>query len=262
MSARYIFTSESVSGGHPDKVCDQISDVIVDLYLKNDSNARVAVETMAAHDKVIIAGEIRSRVKISNEIIESEVRQKIRDIGYISGKFNADKVAIEVRLHEQSPDIAIGVDENNDKEEGAGDQGLMFGHASIETEVLMPAPIYYAHKILRSIFSDIKSGVLKGLGPDAKSQVSLVYEDGRPVKADYILVSIQHVPELSIVQVRDMIRPYVIEAFPNLNWMCREEHFLVNPTGRFIIGGPDGDTGLTGRKIIVDSYGGAAPTES
>ncbi|MDF2965545.1 MAG: S-adenosylmethionine synthetase [Rickettsiaceae bacterium] len=259
MKSKYLFTSESVSSGHPDKVCDQISDAIVDLYLKYDKEARTAIEVMAAKDKVMVAGEIRSNFQISNEQIELVVRQKIKEIGYIKGPFNADKVEIEIRLNRQSPDIAIGVDERDGKEEGAGDQGLMFGYATTETEALMPAPIYYAHKILKEIFSDIKDGKLKGLGPDAKSQVTLVYENGIPVKAHYILVSIQHHPELSIAQVRDLIRPYVIAALPNIDWMCEEECFLVNPTGRFIIGGPEGDTGLTGRKIIVDSYGGAAP---
>ncbi|MCC2646379.1 MAG: S-adenosylmethionine synthetase [Rickettsiaceae bacterium] len=259
MSNKYIFTSESVSEGHPDKVCDQISDVIVDLYLSYDKQARTAIEVLAAKDKVLIAGEVRSNFQISNEQIELAVRQKIKDIGYISGPFNADKVEVEIKLNKQSPDIAIGVDERNGKEEGAGDQGLMFGYATTETNALMPAPIYYSHKILKDISADIKDGKLKGLGPDAKSQVTLVYENGIPVRAHYILVSIQHHPDLSIAQIRDLIRPYVISAFPSLDWMCDEEHFLVNPTGRFIIGGPEGDTGLTGRKIIVDTYGGAAP---
>jgi S-adenosylmethionine synthetase len=259
MSQKYIFTSESVSEGHPDKLCDQISDTIVDLYLKYDNDARVAAECLASMDKLMIAGEVRSKISISNEQIEASVRQKIKEIGYVKGSFNAETVAIEIKLHEQSPDIAIGIDEKANKEEGAGDQGLMFGYATIETEALMPAPIYYANRILQNIFKDIKAGHLQGLGPDAKSQISLIYENGMPVKAHNVLVSIQHRPELSIAQVRELIRPYVIASLPNLNWMCSEEKFLVNPTGRFVIGGPEGDTGLTGRKIIVDTYGGAAP---
>jgi S-adenosylmethionine synthetase len=249
--SRYLFTSESVSAGHPDKVCDQISDRILDLYLSIDPFARVAVEAMATPSKIIIAGEV-SGPTIANNTIEQEVRNLIKDIGYEQKLFHWQKVAIEILLSQQSPDIAIGI---NKEEEGAGDQGIMFGFACNETSVLMPAAIFYAHEIL----SHITKANISGLGPDAKSQVTLLYENNIPKKCKAIVVSIQHHPNLTQQQIKDLIRPYVIKALPDASWMCEEVNFFVNPTGKFTIGGPEGDTGLTGRKIIVDTYGGAAP---
>jgi S-adenosylmethionine synthetase len=250
-NGNFLFTSESVSEGHPDKVCDQISDAILDLYLTKDPYARVAVETMATPSKVIIAGEV-SATDVSSASIEERVRQLIRDIGYEQKLFHWQKIAIEILLNKQSPDIAMGV---NKKDEGAGDQGMMFGFACDETVNLMPAPIYYSHKILESIHR--KETI--GLGPDAKSQVTLLYKNNIPVKAASIVVSIQHLEHLSQEQVREIVRPFVIGAFPDPSWMCDEQNFFVNPTGKFTIGGPESDTGLTGRKIIVDTYGGSAP---
>jgi len=255
----YLFTSESVAPGHPDKVCDQISDAILDLCLSHDKEAKVAVETMVTPSKVIIAGETRKPDIITNELIEETVRQTIRNIGYEQELFHWNKVAVENLLIHQSPDIAIGVDASLNKEEGAGDQGIMFGFACNETEHYMPAAIYYSHKILENIHKAIKEKKLEGLGPDAKSQVTLIYENDIPIKAAKIVVSIQHHRSLSQKQVREMIYPYVLASFPDSSWMCREEDFFVNPTGIFVIGGPESDSGLTGRKIIVDTYGGAAP---
>jgi S-adenosylmethionine synthetase len=259
MKRQYLFTSESVSEGHPDKICDQISDVILDLYLTRDHLAKVAVETFAIKDKIIVAGEIRTEALIHPDDIRQSVINTIRHIGYEQEYFHWNKIGVDVNLNRQSPDIAIGVDGGEGKEEGAGDQGLMFGYACKETPDLMPAAIYYSHQILRNIFTAIHKGELSGLGPDAKSQVTLLYDAGKPVRAHSIVVSIQHTLEISQQQVREMIRPYVIDALPNISWMCKEEGFYVNPTGLFTIGGPEGDTGLTGRKIIVDTYGGSAP---
>jgi S-adenosylmethionine synthetase len=255
----YLFTSESVAEGHPDKICDQISDMIVDLYLKNDPYSRVAVETMVTPSKVFIAGEVRGSKEISTQLIESSARELIKYIGYEQKLFHWQKVDFEILLNEQSKDIAVGVDIKENKEEGAGDQGIMFGFACNETDSLMPAPIYYSHRILENITNAIHNKEIIGLGPDAKSQVTLEYIQDVPVKAKSIVVSIQHSMDYTQQQVKDIIRSYVIESFPNDSWMCDEDNFFVNPTGVFNIGGPESDTGLTGRKIIVDSYGGSAP---
>lgn len=257
MPKNYLFTSESVSEGHPDKVCDQISDSLVDAYMKKDPFSRLAIETFATTNRVIIGGEIRAP-EISKNDIENIIRQKVKEIGYQQKGFHWENLEITNLIHGQSQDIAIGVDSSSSKDEGAGDQGIMFGYACNETEVLMPAPIYYAHRILHNIMDAIKSGELKGLGPDAKSQVTLYYENGVPTRAETILVSIQHVEDCDQKKVRELIYPYVKKSLPK-NWMCEEYKFLVNPTGKFVIGGPDGDAGLTGRKIIVDTYGGASP---
>ena len=255
--SNYLFTSESVSEGHPDKVCDLISDSIVDRYLREDPEARVAVETMATTNLVVIAGETRGP-EIKSEEIEEVARQAVRDIGYEQKGFHWRDSSVEVRLHSQSSDIAVGVDAAGNKDEGAGDQGMMFGYACRETEALMPAPIYFSHKILQLLAKKRHAGNLEGIGPDSKSQVTLRYVDGRPIGATSVVVSTQHDPSLDQNQVRDIVRPEVEKVLP-AGWMCPEEEFYVNPTGRFVVGGPDGDCGLTGRKIIVDTYGGAAP---
>jgi S-adenosylmethionine synthetase len=254
----FVFTSESVSEGHPDKVCDQISDAILDAFLAKDNQARVAIETLATTNRVVIAGEVRSREAFNPAQIEQIARDTIREIGYEQDGFHWKNAKIEVLIHGQSADIAQGVDAAENKEEGAGDQGIMFGYACNETPSYMPAPIFYAHSILEAIFDDIRTGKLAGLGPDAKSQVTLAFEDGKPVKAETVVVSIQHHPDMTQQQVRDIVRSYVTRVLPQ-GWMCDENRFYTNPTGQFIIGGPDGDCGLTGRKIIVDTYGGAAP---
>ncbi len=254
----FIFTSESVAEGHPDKVCDRISDTIVDAFLSRDPEARTAVETCATTNYVGILGEIRSRHTISKEEIQELARTAIRNIGYDQEGFSWKNVEVDCRLHAQSADIAVGVDAAGNKDEGAGDQGIMFGYACNETPNLMPAPIYYAHEILRRMAVDRRSGKLQGIEPDAKSQVTLEYRDGRPVTARSVVVSTQHAEHLSQGDVRELVRPYVLDVLPQ-GWMCSEPEFYVNPTGRFVIGGPVGDSGLTGRKIIVDTYGGAAP---
>jgi len=254
----YIFTSESVAEGHPDKVCDRVSDALVDLFLNTDPHSRCAIETLATTGFVCIAGETRGPDSITHKMIEETTRQAIRDIGYKQEEFHWERLTVENRLHEQSCDIAVGVDSAGDKDEGAGDQGIMFGYACKETEVLMPAPIYYSHAILKSLAEARHSGALAKLGPDAKSQLSLKYIDGKPVGASSIVVSTQHDADISQEEVREMVRPHIENILPE-GWMCAEEDLHVNPTGRFVIGGPDGDTGLTGRKIIVDTYGGAAP---
>jgi S-adenosylmethionine synthetase len=254
----FIFTSESVAEGHPDKVCDQISDSIVDAFLARDPYARTAVETVATTDYVGVIGEVRSSSPLSKEEIDSIVRDRIRQIGYEQEGFNWKTVEINNRLHSQSADIAVGVDAAGNKDEGAGDQGIMFGYATTETPVLMPAPIYYAHNILRVLARDRHAGKLSMLGPDAKSQVTLEYRDGRPVGVRSVVVSTQHQDGLTQDDVREIVRPYVKDVLPS-GWTCPEEEFYVNPTGRFVIGGPVGDSGLTGRKIIVDTYGGSAP---
>ncbi|MEQ1789239.1 MAG: methionine adenosyltransferase [Rickettsiales bacterium] len=253
----YVFTSESVAEGHPDKVCDQISDAVVDAMLAINPVARVACETLATTNTIVIAGETRG-ADLTKAEIEKIARDKVREIGYLQEGFHADNVDVYVHLHNQSADIAMGVDEGENKEEGAGDQGIMFGFACTETESLMPAPIDLSHRILKNLADVRHSGKEKGLGPDAKSQVSLLYENGKPVKATSIVVSTQHAEGMSQNDVREIVRPYVLAALPK-GWMCDEAEFYVNPTGQFIIGGPDGDCGLTGRKIIVDTYGGAAP---
>jgi S-adenosylmethionine synthetase len=254
----FLFTSESVAEGHPDKICDQVSDTILDAYLTADPYSRVAAETMVTSNRVIISGEVRGPESITRDVIEALTRDCIRYIGYEQEQFHWNNVGVEILLHQQSPDIARGVDSTDNKEEGAGDQGIMFGYACKETASLMPAPIYLAHKILRLISEATHAGKLVGLGPDAKSQVTLLYSKGVPVKATSIVVSIQHHPQFTQSDVRELLRPYVLAALPE-GWMCDEAQFYVNPTGIFIIGGPESDTGLTGRKIIVDSYGGSAP---
>lgn len=255
----YLFTSESVGEGHPDKVCDQISDAIVDRYLTQDPEARVACETVATTNYVGIFGETRVQgAPISKEELTQIARQKIKDIGYAQEDFHWEKVNVDVHLHSQSADIAVGVDSTSSKEEGAGDQGIMFGYACRETEHLMPAPIHFSHNILRSLSEARHSGALPYLEPDAKSQVTLEYRDGKPVRATSIVVSTQHHEKLTQADVREMVRPHVLGVLPE-GWMCDESEFYVNPTGRFVIGGPVGDTGLTGRKIIVDTYGGSCP---
>lgn len=254
---QYLFTSESVSEGHPDKVCDQISDAILDLYLKEDPYARVAAETLATTNKIVIAGEVRGPASITKDKIEAVARQVVKDIGYEQEGFHWKQADVEVLLHSQSQDIAMGVDASDSKDEGAGDQGLMFGYACDETSVYMPAPIFYAHRILESLAA-LRHGGESRLGPDAKSQVTMVYDQGQPVAIDKVLVSSQHQEGLSQQQVKEIIFPVVKSVLPS-HLVCSFEQLMVNPTGKFVIGGPDGDCGLTGRKIIVDTYGGAAP---
>jgi S-adenosylmethionine synthetase len=254
----YLFTSESVSEGHPDKVCDRISDTIVDAFLAAEPQARVAAETLATTNRVVIAGETRGPKSVDNALIEHLTREAIRDIGYAQNGFHWQNARIEILLHEQSSDIAQGVDAAADKDEGAGDQGIMFGYACRETPELMPAPIYYAHKILSDLAVARKSGQEPLLGPDAKSQVTVAYENGKPVRAQQIVLSTQHADGLSSADVRRIVEPHVVAALP-AGWVNEDTVWHVNPTGKFVIGGPDGDAGLTGRKIIVDTYGGAAP---
>ena len=256
----YLFTSESVSEGHPDKVCDRISDMVVDSYLSKDPFSRVACETLTTTNKVVLAGEIRGPEIKKDEIIQ-KVRECIKDIGYDQDGFSwRDKTKIESHLHSQSTDIAMGVDSKDNKDEGAGDQGIMFGYACKETEDLMPAPIYFSHKILRLMANDRKSGKLKGIEPDSKSQVTMFYENGVPKKVTSVVISTQHLKNFNQDQVRELVYPYIKKSIPeNLLQDLKPEEVYINPTGQFIIGGPDGDTGLTGRKIIVDTYGGAAP---
>jgi len=254
----YVFTSESVSEGHPDKVSDRISDAIVDLYLAHDPYARVAVETLCTTNQVVLAGEVRGPASITPDMLVQVARHAVKDIGYEQDGFHWDKMDVKCFVHAQSADIAIGVDAAGNKDEGAGDQGIMFGYACTETPALMPAPIYYAHAILKSLAEARHSGAAPLLGPDAKSQVTLQYEQGRPVRATSVVVSTQHDGSIDQEAVRELVRPHVLNVLPE-GWMCEEAQFYVNPTGRFVIGGPDGDAGLTGRKIIVDTYGGAAP---
>ncbi|MGH1404382.1 MAG: methionine adenosyltransferase [Alphaproteobacteria bacterium] len=256
----YIFTSESVSEGHPDKICDRISDAVLDLYLSADPYSRVACETLVTTDTVVIAGETRGPASITKEKIEQAARDAIKAIGYDQEGFSYKTANIDVKLHSQSVDIAQGVDEGTgvDKDEGAGDQGIMFGYACKETDALMPAPLHYSHKILRRMAEDRHAGILKGIEPDSKSQVTLEYKDDKPVGVKSVVVSTQHAEGLSQGDVKDLVRPYVQEVLPE-GWVLPEEELYVNPTGRFVIGGPVGDAGLTGRKIIVDTYGGAAP---
>ncbi len=255
----FIFTSESVSEGHPDKVCDQISDVILDLYLKYDKNSRVACETLATTNTVIISGEVKSSSdKINKESIENIIREKVKDIGYEQTGFDWQSMKIFNYLHEQSADISMGVDRVSDEEVlGAGDQGIMFGYACSETSSLMPAPIFYAHKILEELSSYRKNNDSFFL-PDSKSQVSMSYENGVPKKVESLVVSTQHCETASNSEIREKVIEIIERAIP-LNILPHKDHILINPTGRFVIGGPDGDTGLTGRKIIVDTYGGSAP---
>ena len=254
----FLFTSESVSEGHPDKVSDRISDAVVDLYLDSDPVSRVACETLTTTNRIVVAGEVRGSESITKERIEEVVRDAVKDIGYEQDGFHWKNAEVEVHLHQQSSDIAQGVDASGNKDEGAGDQGIMFGYACTETSSLMPAPIHYSHEILRSLANARHANENSGLGPDSKSQVTLQYKNGMPVGATSVVVSTQHAEDLDQDQVREIVRPHVEKILPD-GWMCPEDEFYVNPTGRFVIGGPDGDCGLTGRKIIVDTYGGAAP---
>ncbi|WP_084864222.1 methionine adenosyltransferase [Salibaculum halophilum] len=255
----WLFTSESVSEGHPDKVCDRISDAVLDAYLAADPQSRVACETLATTDHLTIAGEVRGPSEVLGQV-EEIARQAIRDIGYDQPGFSWRDAEIICRLHAQSADIAQGVDEGDKGEEGAGDQGIMFGYACNETAELMPAPIQFAHRILRHMSEDRKSGKQPNFGPDAKSQVTLKYAGGKPVGLDTVVVSTQHLEGISQEAVREMVKPYITDVFKDEGWeLPADDKLIVNPTGKFVIGGPDGDAGLTGRKIIVDTYGGAAP---
>ena len=256
---KYLFTSESVSEGHPDKVCDRISDMVVDSYLSKDPVSRVACETLTTTNKVVLAGEIRGP-KIEKEEIISKVRDCIKDIGYDQDGFSWKTANVETHLHEQSADIAMGVDSKDNKDEGAGDQGIMFGYACKETEDLMPAPIHFSHKILSLMAEDRKKGILKGIEPDSKSQVTMLYENNKPIKVTSVVISTQHSKDLNQEKVKELIFPYIKKSMPEKYIQDLDtKEIYINPTGQFIIGGPDGDTGLTGRKIIVDTYGGAAP---
>ncbi|WP_421861235.1 methionine adenosyltransferase [Oceanicaulis sp.] len=256
----YLFTSESVSEGHPDKVCDRISDAILDLFLSKDPVARVACETLTTTNRIVLAGEVRSAGAIQDDEIEAAARRAVRDIGYEQDGFHWETADVQNYLHEQSVDIAQGVDEGSGSfaDEGAGDQGIMFGFACDETPELMPAPITYSHQILKEMARLRKSGERPEFEPDAKSQVTLRYENGRPVGVTSVVVSTQHKDGVSLDDVRELVRPVVKSVLPE-GWFPPEDEFYVNPTGKFVIGGPDGDAGLTGRKIIVDTYGGAAP---
>ena len=256
---KHLFTSESVSEGHPDKVCDRISDMVVDTYLSADPFSRVACETLTTTNKVVLAGEIRGP-KIEKEKIINKVRECIKDIGYDQEGFSWKTANVETFLHEQSSDISMGVDSKDNKDEGAGDQGIMFGYACTETEDLMPAPIHFSHKLLRLMAEDRKKGILKGIEPDSKSQVTMLYENNKPVKVTSVVISTQHSKDLNQEKVKELVLPYIKKSIPDeyVKDLDNKEIYI-NPTGQFIIGGPDGDTGLTGRKIIVDTYGGAAP---
>ena len=257
-SSSYLFTSESVSEGHPDKVCDRVSDAIVDPFLAREPDERVACEPLVTTNRSVLAGEVRGPESITQDVMEKVAREAVRQIGYEQDGFHWARAHADVHVHSQSGDIAMGVDGGGNKDEGAGDQGIMFGYACRETDVLMPAAIYFAHAILRSLADARHSGAEPGLLPDSKSQVTLRYENGEPVAATSIVVSSQHSATLGQDEVREIVRPHVVNVLPD-GWMCPEAEFYVNPTGRFVIGGPDGDAGLTGRKIIVDTYGGAAP---
>ncbi len=264
--SKYLFTSESVSEGHPDKVCDRISDEVVDLFFRlgpkhgfAPKDLRVACETLATTNRVVIAGETRGPKEITPDMIVDVARKAIKDIGYEQEGFHWERANVEVLLHAQSPHIAQGVDASGNKDEGAGDQGIMFGYACRETPALMPAPIFYSHKILQLLAEARKSGREKSLGPDAKSQVTARYENGVPVEATQIVLSTQHLDErMTSNDVREVVEPYIRKALPD-GWITKNTVWHINPTGAFVVGGPDGDCGLTGRKIIVDTYGGAAP---
>ena len=260
MKRDYIFTSESVSEGHPDKVCDRISDMVVDSYLSSgDPQTRVACETLTTTNKVVLAGEVRG-ASISKDQIISQVRDCIKDIGYEQDGFHWQNCDIDYHLHPQSSDIAMGVDSGSNKDEGAGDQGIMFGYACKDTDTLMPAPIHYSHQILLKMAELRKNGTRNEFEPDSKSQVTMLYQNGKPSKVTSIVVSTQHKEGLTPDQIKEVVKPIVDECIPShLMQELKDEEFYVNPTGNFVIGGPDGDSGLTGRKIIVDTYGGAAP---
>ena len=258
-NSNYLFTSESVSEGHPDKVCDQISDSILDLYLSKDPVARVAVETLVTTDLVVVSGEVRSASEIPKELIEKTIRSTVREIGYEQEGFHWKTMEVKILLHEQSSDIAMGVDsDGNLKDEGAGDQGIMFGYACNETSELMPAPIFYSHKILKLLSEKRHAGLIDGILPDSKSQVTMVYENNKPIKADSIVVSTQHTENCSQDEISQIVKKVINESLPS-ELLSDETSYIINPTGNFVIGGPVGDTGLTGRKIIVDTYGGSAP---
>ncbi|MDX2143779.1 MAG: methionine adenosyltransferase [Rhodospirillaceae bacterium] len=255
---RYVFTSESVSEGHPDKVADRISDSIVDVFLKADPYARVALETLCTTNRIVLAGEVRGPGSVTKDLLIDTARNAVKDIGYEQEGFHWKTAEVEYHVHAQSADIAVGVDAAGNKDEGAGDQGIMFGYAVNETPELMPAPIQYAHQILKSLADARHAKDVPFLGPDAKSQVTLQYDNNKPVRATSVVVSTQHTADVDQDTIRNYVRKHVVNVLPK-GWMCPEDEFYVNPTGRFVIGGPDGDTGLTGRKIIVDTYGGAAP---
>ena len=268
--SNYLFTSESVSEGHPDKVSDRISDAVLDEFIRRDPlNCRLGCETFTTTNRIIVGGEGRcgddgrgpmfdANGDADAALIEKIARDCVKDIGYEQEGFHWESAKVQVYLHGQSADIAVGVDSAGNKDEGAGDQGIMFGFACTETDELMPAPIHFSHQILKKMADARHAGKTPGLLPDSKSQVTLQYENGKPVRATSVVVSTQHAGELSTDEVREMVRPFVEGVLPE-GWMCDEDEFYVNPTGRFVIGGPDGDVGLTGRKIIVDTYGGAAP---
>ena len=258
-NSTYLFTSEPVSEGHPDKVCDQISDSILDLYLSRDPVSRVAVETLVTTDLVVVSGEVRSASEISKELIEKTVRSTVREIGYEQEGFHWETMEVKILLHEQSSDIAMGVDsDGNLKDEGAGDQGIMFGYACNETSELMPAPIFYSHKILKLLADKRHAGLIEGILPDSKSQVTMIYKNNKPIEVDSIVVSSQHTKNCSQGEIREIIKEVINECFPG-ELLSDQTSYIINPTGNFVIGGPVGDTGLTGRKIIVDTYGGSAP---
>jgi len=257
-NTEYVFTSESVSEGHPDKVCDRISDDILDHYLSIDPNSRVAIETLASTNRVVVSGEVSGPELVTKEMVEKIIRNAVKDIGYDQEGFHWENITIEDHIHEQSGDIILGVEQQGNKDQGAGDQGIMFGYACNETDFLMPAPIFYAQNILKSLAAARHDKKIVGIRPDSKSQVTLLYNGGKPIRSKAIVVSTQHDEHLDQKEVREIVRPFVEQSLPK-GWMCEEKNFFVNPTGRFVIGGPDGDTGLTGRKIVVDTYGGAAP---
>ena len=254
----FVFTSESVSEGHPDKVSDRISDEVVDLFLRADPEARVAVETLCTTNRVVMAGEVRGPDTVDAAAMTAVAREAVKDIGYEQEGFHWEKMEVECHVHSQSIDIAVGVDSAGNKDEGAGDQGIMFGYAVTETPELMPAPVHYSHQILRSLADSRHAGDVPFLGPDSKSQISMQYRDRKPVGATSVVVSTQHSEDVDQETIRAAVREHVEGVLPK-GWMCPDEALYVNPTGRFVIGGPDGDCGLTGRKIIVDTYGGAAP---
>jgi S-adenosylmethionine synthetase len=258
MMRRYVFTSESVSSGHPDKVCDQISDLILDEYLKVDPYARCGIETAATTNRIVLLGEVRSKLPLSKPFIEEKIRQHIQYIGYEQDGFHWKNIDIQNYLHGQSADIAQGVDETDNKLEGAGDQGIMFGFACSETKDFMPATLYYSHRILENLEQLRRKDTSSLLGPDAKAQLTLEYDGRKPVRAHTVVLSTQHCEKASLLDIKNLVMPLIAETLPD-GWIDQNTVFYINATGRFVIGGPDGDAGLTGRKIIVDTYGGAAP---